>query len=189
MQAGAILLLLIGVVNLANLLLVSVSVRSRELAVRQALGASRRRLAIELLIEVAMLTFAGAALGLALGAAGARQLPVLGVDQLPLGAQISFDSRVALSRLLLRLRLRSFSPRRSRFMPCGNRRRVRRRLPHEAGLLRVPPSACGMASSYHALPSVRNPCPNIGCGHRASHRSVLLRLPDSFAPSGVHLTD
>jgi len=94
-QAGAILLLLIGVVNLANLLLVSVSVRSRELAVRQALGASRRRLAIELLIEVAMLTFAGAALGLALGAAGARQLPVLGVDQLPLGAQISFDSRVA----------------------------------------------------------------------------------------------
>ena len=94
-QAGAILLLLIGVVNLANLLLVSVSARSRELAVRQALGASRRRLAIELLIEVAMLTFAGAALGLALGAAGARLLPVLGVDHLPLGAQISFDSRVA----------------------------------------------------------------------------------------------
>ncbi len=94
-QAGAILLLLIGVVNLANLLLVSVSARSKELAVRQALGASRRRLAIEQLIEVAMLTFAGAALGLVLGAAGARLLPVLGVDHLPLGAQISFDSRVA----------------------------------------------------------------------------------------------
>jgi ABC-type antimicrobial peptide transport system permease subunit len=42
MQAGVLFLLLIGGVNLVNLLLIRASSRTKELAIRQSLGASRR---------------------------------------------------------------------------------------------------------------------------------------------------
>jgi predicted permease len=99
MQAGALFLLLIGAVNLMNLLLIRASGRVKELAVRQAIGASRRHVVSAVLVETTVLTLAGGLLGLVVGAAGIRLLAVLGTDRLPLGAHIAFDARVALIAL------------------------------------------------------------------------------------------
>jgi predicted permease len=96
MEAGVLALLLIGTVNLVNLLLIRASGRVKELAVRQALGASSRHVVSEVMVETMLLTLTGGLLGLALGAGGIRLLTVLGADQLPLGAQISFNARLAL---------------------------------------------------------------------------------------------
>lgn len=100
LQAGALSLLIIGAVNLINLLIIRATGRIKELAVRQAIGASRQRIVAEVLIETTALTLTGGLLGLAVGAAGIRLLSVLGAELLPLGAYIHFDMRVALIAIL-----------------------------------------------------------------------------------------
>ena len=98
-QAGALFLLLIGGVNLANLLLIRASGRVKELAVRQALGASRRHVVSGALVESTLMALTGGLLGLAAGAGGIRLLALLGVDRLPLGSYVAFDGRLALIAL------------------------------------------------------------------------------------------
>lgn len=100
LQAGVLTLLLIGMVNLTNLLLIRAHGRSKELAVRRALGASRRYVVSEALVETTLLTLSGGLLGLAVGAGGIRLLAALGADRLPLGAYIVFDTRLALAALI-----------------------------------------------------------------------------------------
>jgi predicted permease len=100
LQAGAIALLLIGAVNLVNLLLVRASGRVKELAVRQALGASRGYVVSEVLVETTLLTLVGGLFGLAVGAGGIQLLRGLGADRLPLGSRIAFDARSALVALV-----------------------------------------------------------------------------------------
>jgi predicted permease len=100
LEAGVLVLLLIGTVNLVNLLLIRTSGRIKELAVRQALGASRGYVMSETVVETTLLTLVGGCLGTAVGAGGIRLLGALGYDRLPLGGQISFDMRLGLVALI-----------------------------------------------------------------------------------------
>ncbi|MBV8864558.1 MAG: ABC transporter permease, partial [Acidobacteriaceae bacterium] len=100
LQAGVLVLLLIGAVNLANLLLIRASSRLKEVAVRQALGASGARVATEALIETISLTFTGGLLALAAAAGGIRLVTALAADRLPLGAYIAFDGRLGVVALV-----------------------------------------------------------------------------------------
>jgi hypothetical protein len=88
--------LLIGAVNLVNLLLIRASGRAKEMAIRRSMGASRAHVVRQVMIESVLLTFVGGLLGLAVGAWGIRLLEVLGADRLPLGAHVAFDGWLAL---------------------------------------------------------------------------------------------
>jgi predicted permease len=89
----------IGGVNLANLLLVRANARAKEFAVRQALGAGRRHLAREVMMETVLLSLVGGILGIGVGAIGIKLMESLGTDQLPLGVNIALDARVAMAAL------------------------------------------------------------------------------------------
>ncbi|HEY4249403.1 MAG TPA: ABC transporter permease [Lacunisphaera sp.] len=108
LQAGVVALLLIGGINLVNLLLIRANGRAKEFAVRQALGAGRRHLFAEVMSETILLSFAGGALGLLLGAFGIDLLSRLGTDRLPLGATVQLDGRVALAALIASLAIGVF---------------------------------------------------------------------------------
>ncbi len=95
MQAGVFFLLLIGAVNLVNLLLIRASGRSKEMAIRRSMGASRAHVVRQVMIETVLLTFIGGLLGLTVGAWGIGLLEVLGAARLPLGAHIAFDGWLA----------------------------------------------------------------------------------------------
>src|SRR5881227_665552 len=95
MQAGVFFLLLIGAVNLVNLLLIRASGRAKEMAIRRSMGASRAHVVRQVMIETVLLTFVGGLLGLVVGTWGIRLLEVLGADRLPLGAHIAFDGWLA----------------------------------------------------------------------------------------------
>lgn len=97
LQAGVLALLAIGGVNLVNLLLIRASGRSKELAVRQALGASRRHVVTEAVVETTCLTLTGGLLALAVGAGGIRLVAALGANRLPLGTEIHLDARLAMA--------------------------------------------------------------------------------------------
>ena len=95
MQAGVFFLLLIGAVNLINLLLIRASSRAKEMAIRQSMGASRWHVVRQTITESVLLTAAGGLLGVVVGAWGTELLQVVGANRLPLGAHIAFDGWLA----------------------------------------------------------------------------------------------
>ena len=98
---GAIFVLLIGCVNVANLALVRSTARLRELATRHALGASFSRLARQSLTESVLLAVVGGVVGLGLGWWALQAAPLFGFDQLPAGTSIHVDGRVVGFTMLL----------------------------------------------------------------------------------------
>lgn len=95
MQAGVFFLLLIGAVNLVNLLLIRASGRAKEMAIRQSMGASRGHVVRQVVTETVLLTGTGGLLAVLVGAWGTQLLQVIGANRLPLGAQVMFDGRLA----------------------------------------------------------------------------------------------
>jgi len=89
---GAVgLVLLIACVNIANLLLVRTTGRSREIAVRTAFGATRSRVARQFLVESLVLAGIGGALGLALATWTVRVLVTMADGAIPRAGAVGLD--------------------------------------------------------------------------------------------------
>ena len=88
---GVLFVLVIGCVNLANLMIVRSASRSREMATRHALGGEMGRLARQLLTETTTLSLVGGGLGVLLAWWGTRSVASLNLDQLPRGYEIQLD--------------------------------------------------------------------------------------------------
>ncbi len=101
---GAVgLVLLIGCANVANLLLARSAARSREFAIRSALGASGARLVRQLLTESVILSFAGASLGIVIAFLGLRFVLAAMPGTLPRGQDVGLNGPVLLYTLTVSL--------------------------------------------------------------------------------------
>jgi putative ABC transport system permease protein len=97
---GAAFVLLIGAVNVANLVLARTTLRRKEFATRLALGAGVGRLIRQLVTESVLVALAGGAAGAALGTALLAVLRHSGIETLPRAGEIRVDGMVVLTMLV-----------------------------------------------------------------------------------------
>ena len=93
--------MLIVCANLSNLLLARATTRQKEMAIRAALGAGRRRLVRQMLTESVVLALCGAALGLALATLGTRAIAHMDAVSLPLLGNVGVDASALVFTALL----------------------------------------------------------------------------------------
>jgi predicted permease len=96
---AAVFVLLLGALNIANLVLARLTVRRKEIAVRLALGVSRARLAKDLVVESVLLSGFGGVAGLLLGAGSLKVMAATGLDKFPRASEVHIDATVALVAL------------------------------------------------------------------------------------------
>jgi ABC-type antimicrobial peptide transport system permease subunit len=99
--AAVAVVVLIACANVANLLLVRASVREKEMAIRGALGAGRRRLVLQLLAESLVLAVAGGALGLLLAYFAVPLVRTLSAGSIPRVNDVTLDGNVLAFRVTL----------------------------------------------------------------------------------------
>jgi predicted permease len=101
LQGAVVLVLVIACANLANLLLARSETRQREFAVRTAMGAERRQLFAQFLIEGLVLSMAGAAGGAALAWLLVHGVIAANADAIPRATEVAFNWRVLGFTMLL----------------------------------------------------------------------------------------
>jgi putative ABC transport system permease protein len=138
---GAVaLVLLVACSNVANLLLARGAARMREVTVRAALGASIARLTRQFLVESAVLTLAGAVLGVALARGSLQLLLALAPSSIPRIDAVTLDGRVLWASLALSMLVAFIAG----LVPTLQARRL-----SLAGAMQGDPARSGTASREH----------------------------------------
>jgi len=101
--AGAIFVLLIGALNIANLALARLNLRKKEIATRMALGAGRGQLIRQFLFENLLLAAASSAIGVMLGAFCLQGLAAVGLNHYPRANEVRIDGEVIAVAVLMAL--------------------------------------------------------------------------------------
>jgi putative ABC transport system permease protein len=99
--AGAVFVLLIGALNVANLALARVSLRKKEVATRLALGAGRVRLMSQFLAENMLVAGVSCVLGVGLGAGVLRALALAGLNHFPRANEVNISGNVIAMAMLM----------------------------------------------------------------------------------------
>jgi putative ABC transport system permease protein len=182
LMGAVVFVLLIACANVANLLVVRSAARSRELAIRAAVGGSRFRLVRQLLAESLVVAGGGTLLGLALADAGIQALLSLAPADLPRLDHVSIDPAVLAFTVAAGL---------STALACGMLPALRASRPDVMAVLRQGSGAAGLRAGR----LLRNAVVTtevalsfvllVACGLMLRSFAALHRIDPGYDPRGV----